>query len=344
MTTSEGTEFNERWSEKCSPQSDNGCMFQFLFERTSDAVWLINPDTGAVVDCNEAASVLMRCTNRADLIGRCLEELSAPEPKEGLPEAVRRIGEKFEGRNSKFDWKARRFDGTEVILDGEATAVERDGKTMIVLVSREAGERKEAQDARLESVAGFGWFFERNADAMSFFDPQTLRYIETNDAVARLLGAPSREALRNTSPVERWPKHQPDGRLSIEKVREMIQLALTQGSHRFEWLSHRYDGTELPLDVVLTAVPLAGRTVLSMVYRDISERKLADDEIRRLNASLEKRVTERTIELVQANEQLKRAEEELRKRNNQMQKHRNVLLQLVQSNKLDLKLALQEIC
>ena len=194
MNTSTSRELNERWSEKCNAPSDNDCMFQLLFERTSDAVWLVNPDTGAVVDCNEAALVLMRCPNRGDLIGRRLEELSAPKRKDDLPvaEAVRRIGEKFAGRNSEFDWKARRFDGTEVILDGEATAVERDGATMIVLVSREAGERREAEKAPLESAAGFGSFFERNADAMSFFDPQTLRYIEANDAVARLIGAPSR--------------------------------------------------------------------------------------------------------------------------------------------------------
>jgi PAS domain S-box-containing protein len=321
-------------------------MFQFLFDRASDAVWLINPDTGAVVDCNEAAAALMRCASRADLIGRRLEELSGPEQKGGAPivEAVRRIGTKFENRNCKFDWKVRRFDGTEVTLEGDAAPIERAGATMIVLVSREAGERKEAENALLESAAAFGSFFERNADAMCFFDPQTLRYIETNDAVARLIGAPDREALRNTSPVERWPECQPDGRLSIEKIREMIQLALTRGSHRFEWLSRRYDGTELPLDVVLTTVPFGKRTVLSMVYRDISERKLAEHQIRRLNTSLEKRVTERTIELLRANDQLKRAEEELRKRNDQMQKHRDVFLELVHSNKSDLQLALHKIC
>ena len=176
--------------------------------------------------------------------------------------------------------------------------------------SKNAG--KEAADALLESAAGFSSFFERNADAMSFFDPQTLRYIETNQAVVRLLGAPGREALRNASPVERWPERQPDGRLSIEKIREMIKLALTQGSHHFEWLSQRYDGTELPLDIVMTAVPFGERTVLSMVYRDISQRKKAEEEIRRLNTSLEKRVSKRTIELVRANDQLKGAEEALR--------------------------------
>src|SRR5215472_13922455 len=122
MNTSSSAEFNERCSAKCSPASDNGCMFQFLFDRATDAVWLINPDTGAVVDCNEAAAALMRCASRADLIGRRLEELSVPEQKDGAPivEAVRRIGTKFENRNSKFDWKLRRCDGTEVTLEGDA--------------------------------------------------------------------------------------------------------------------------------------------------------------------------------------------------------------------------------
>jgi PAS domain-containing protein len=92
MNTSKSTEFNERCSAKCSPLRDNGSMFQFLFERTSDAVWLIDPGTGAVVDCNEATAVLMRCRNRADLVGRRLDELSAPEQKDGSPtaEAARR--------------------------------------------------------------------------------------------------------------------------------------------------------------------------------------------------------------------------------------------------------------
>src|SRR5262249_32649985 len=158
----------------------------------------------------------------------------------------------------------RRLDGTEVTLEGNVTAIERDGEKLIVLVSRETGgAREEAGSPLLGSEAEFGFFFERNADAMALFDPKTLRYIRTNEAAARLLGAPSREPLRNASPLERWPEHQPDGWLSIEKFRQMIKLALTQGSHRFEWLSHRYDGSELPLDVVMTAVPFGERTVLS---------------------------------------------------------------------------------
>jgi len=172
-------------------------------------------------------------------------------------------------------------------------------------LSRKITRRKENEGGALKNEARFRTFFERSAEAMSLLDPQTLRYIETNEAVARLLGAPNREALRNASPTERFPERQPDGQLSIEKARALIKVALDQGSLRFEWLVRRFDGTELPLDIVATAVPFDGRTLLSLVYRDISTQKHAESEIRQLNASLEKRVAERTIELSRSEEKFR---------------------------------------
>jgi PAS domain S-box-containing protein len=81
-----------------------------------------------------------------------------------------------------------------------------------------------------------------------------------------------------------------------------------------------------------------------VALRTLEERKRAEGEIRQLNASLEKRVLERTIELVRSNDQLKRAEEKLRKSSEQVQKHRDVLLELAHSDKSDLTKALQKIC
>jgi PAS domain S-box-containing protein len=151
----------------------------------------------------------------------------------------------------------------------------------------------------------FRLLFERSADAMSLFDPETGRFIESNDAVARLIGAPDRHALGNASPAQISPKRQPDGQLSSQKAEAMARLAIEKGSHRFEWVARRYDGTEQPLDIVMTAIPSGKRPLLLVVARDVSAQKRAENEILQLNFSLEKRVAERTVELVLANQQLK---------------------------------------
>jgi PAS domain S-box-containing protein len=217
---------------------------------------------------------------------------------------------------------------------------------------RQWNERSNAGENPLaETDSMFRMLFERSADAMSLFDPETMSFVESNDAVARQVGVPNKEALGKASPMEISPERQPDGRLSSEKATEMVKLAVTNGSHRFEWLSRRHDGTDLPLDVVMTAVPSNGRTMLFVVSRDISAQKKAEEEILRLNALLEQRVAQRTVELVRANDQLKdeiaerrRQEKIQRKRSDQMQRHREVLLELTQVGKIELNEALKSIC
>ncbi|HXJ57388.1 MAG TPA: PAS domain S-box protein [Verrucomicrobiae bacterium] len=151
----------------------------------------------------------------------------------------------------------------------------------------------------------FRLLFERSTDAISLFDPITGRFIESNDAVVRQTGAPDKAALGHASPVEISPEYQPDGRLSREKAEEMVKLALAKGSHRFEWMSRRFDGTDLPIDVVLTAISTGDRPLLLCVSRDISEKKKAEAAAHRLQATLEQRVAERTAALSASEERLR---------------------------------------
>jgi light-regulated signal transduction histidine kinase (bacteriophytochrome) len=90
----------------------------------------------------------------------------------------------------------------------------------------------------------------------------------------------------------------------VEKANEMIQIAFERGSHRFEWLHRRADGEIFPAEVLLTRILLQGKPLLYVVWRDITDRKLAEAEVRKLNEELEQRVRERTAELTAANKEL----------------------------------------
>ena len=142
-------------------------------------------------------------------------------------------------------------------------------------------ERPNASDGELaDNESMFRLLFERSADAMTLQDPLTGAFLDVNEASVRITGAPSKAVLLGSNPITISPERQPDGLLSAEKVKEMIQLAIERGSHRFEWVINRFDGTHLPVEIVLTLIRGGPRPLLLSVSRDITESKRAENELR----------------------------------------------------------------
>lgn len=142
-------------------------------------------------------------------------------------------------------------------------------------------ERPSAAESELSDPAGmFRLLFERSADAMTLQDPHTGAFLDVNDASVRITGASSKAALLGSNPLRISPEFQPDGVRSVDKFKEVIHLALERGSHRFEWLIHRFDGTQLPVEIVLTLIRGGPQPLLLSVSRDLTERKRAETELR----------------------------------------------------------------
>ena len=106
-------------------------------------------------------------------------------------------------------------------------------------------------------------------------------------------------------PEDFSPPLQPDGTPSREKTAEIIALVAERGSHRFEWTGRRFDGQEVPLEVVVTSVQVDGRNLNVSMVRDITERKKTERELLELNQSLERRVAERTAALTTSEAQFR---------------------------------------
>lgn len=66
----------------------------------------------------------------------------------------------------------------------------------------------------------------------------------------------------------------------------------------------RKDGTEFPVEIALSPTRKGGELAVTAIIRDITDRKRAEEEIKRLNAELERRVIARTAQLAAANKEL----------------------------------------
>jgi PAS domain S-box-containing protein len=138
--------------------------------------------------------------------------------------------------------------------------------------------RKRAEAAVRESEERLRVLFESSQDAIMTLEPPDWNFTSGNPATKSLFRVESTQEFAAHKPESLSPEWQPDGRASAEKAREMIETAVREGSHFFEWMHMRTDGEEFPATVLLIRMVYAGRAVLQATVRDITERKKVEKE------------------------------------------------------------------
>jgi PAS domain S-box-containing protein len=198
-----------------------------------------------------------------------------------------------------------RLDGTRVPVETTAVAIRYQGSDAHLVLVRDITERKRAEEALLESEKRFRTLFENALDANLLLIDGI--HVDCNQAALAMLGG-DREQVVGHSVLESSPEFQPDGSRSADKATAYIREAMETGGKRFEWVHRRLDGTEFWAEVVTTSLMIGGRRALFGTWRDITNRKRAEEELARYRNHLEELVEQRTREVEAARELVRQSD------------------------------------
>ena len=136
-----------------------------------------------------------------------------------------------------------------------------------------------------DEQAWFKQLFELSPDPTWIIEGN--QFIECNEAAVKTLGYSSRAELLNVHPSKLSPQTQPDGQNSYEKAERIFDLVQANGLHRFEWTHTKADGTDFVAEVTLSTIQPSNRQVIYCIWRDITERKVAEEAQRIAAATFE---------------------------------------------------------
>lgn len=128
--------------------------------------------------------------------------------------------------------------------------------------------------------------FNSAHDAIFTMDNKT--FVDCNPATLRIFQCEKHQIVGQT-PFRFSPPFQPDGRTSEEAAMEKINAVLSGKPQFFEWRHMRYDGTTFEAEVSLNRLDLEDEVQIQAIVRDISERKRAEEENKKLAVALQER-------------------------------------------------------
>jgi PAS domain S-box-containing protein len=291
------------------PSASGGEWFRVLFERSADAMTLIDPQTGRFIDCNAASAEAIGANDRTEVLGLSPPTL-APEfqpdgrwSTEAVAEHTRLTLEKGSHR---FDWLMKRLDGIVTRVDIVATVMEADGRELILTVTRNIEHSKRLEEDLRVSESRWSRVFEQAPISIQIFAPDgTSRRVNSAfrklfDPVVADLGDfnirtdAQLAAAGLSDSIERAFAGEV---VSIPSIPFEMRIGANRPAKGVRWIG----STMFPV-----IDPDSGQLVeVVCVHEDDTARKQAELAIQELNQSLETKFAERTGELRASEERFK---------------------------------------
>ena len=277
-------------------RDESQLRFRALVERIGDVFWISDPSNHKLVYVSQTF---------ADIWGRNPQDLY--DHFETWIEAIHEDDRARVAKDFFENILAGTYDAEYRIMrpDGSIRWIRDRGKplgvgTLVAGIAEDITERKQAEEALRESEERLQAIMNR-APAAIFIKDRDGRCLFMNDECARVLGLDRTQVKGKTEyelyPAELAKQFRTNDRVVWDSGQgHVLEEHVPQSDNLHTFVSNKF----LLRDTNGHPYALCG------IATDITERKQAEEALRRAHEELEHRVAERTIELTQSNERLQR--------------------------------------
>ena len=243
--------------------------FRTLAEASFEGIGLSKQ--GVLLDLNDQLAQMLGY-QREELLGTLVMNCVAPEHRELVAGFMR------SGRQESYEHLAQRKDGTIFPVEIRVRTTRIGDADIRITAIRDITERKRAEETLIRQTALFKNLFDRSPEAITIVDQED-RVMNVNRSFETLFGYREAEAqghyINDLIVSERYR----------EEAEDITHKSLEDGQIvERETIRCKKDGH--PVDVSMVGYPIVVEGWIvggSGIYRDITERKQAEEQLRQLN-------------------------------------------------------------
>ncbi|MGE3807595.1 MAG: PAS domain S-box protein [Gemmataceae bacterium] len=272
--------------------------YRTLVDYAPEAIVVLDVDTGRFVDANDRACKFFGM-EREELFKHGPVDLSPPRQPGRRPSrevAQEGIAAALAGVSQQFEWVHRDATGKDIDCEVFLVRLPSQSGNLVrgSIVDITARKQAQVEQARLAAIIEATSDFVGTAD-----DSGHALYL--NRAMREGLDVPEDADVLQSNIADYHPDWA--ARLVLD---EALPIARRDGRWSGESAMKTRNGREIPVSQVVLAHKDANGSVrfFSTVARDVSERRQAEEQLRRFNLELEERVRQRTTQLEAANREL----------------------------------------
>jgi PAS domain S-box-containing protein len=246
--------------------------FKHLIDSATDGIHILNGD-GYIIQANQAF---------ADSLGYRLDEVIGMHYTEWDSEVVQKDKEfffKILGKPLVFETIHKQKSGNLINVQVNAKSIVLDNEVVLFASSRDITETINLQKR-------FQILFEESPDAYLIMELENGTITDCNKSTEKMLRG-KKEQIIGSKPEFLSPEFQPNGKKSDEEVRKKIEYSITHGSHNFDWIHKRFDGTKFWASVTVSVVHIGNKNSLFVAWRDISEQKDLEEKLKQATQKAE---------------------------------------------------------